>query len=71
MAKTESKTGLVKHAGNRQAHLVLAVVFIGLAYAFASLAINSGSLLEYLAAIVFFAQAVRLIAGVFRNIRNR
>ena len=44
---------------------VLAIVFIGLAYGFASLAIDSGSLLEYAIAIAFTWWAVlHAIRGV-------
>ena len=40
---------------------LLALVFIGLAYGFVSLAIDSGSLWQYAIGIVFFIWAVRYI----------
>lgn len=47
---------------------LVALAFIGIAYGFASLAINSGSLLEYLITIIFvwwavhhFIRAVRFV----------
>ncbi len=45
---------------------VIGLVFIGLAYGFASLAFNSGSLLEYAAAIVLAWWAVHHVVRAIR-----
>lgn len=41
--------------------LVLALIFLGIGYGFASLAIDSGSLWQYAIAIVFLVWAVKYI----------
>lgn len=46
--------------------VIIGVVFIGIAYGFASLAIDSAKLLEYAAAIVFLWYGVRHIIRAVR-----
>lgn len=58
----------LRDLNKRWVRVVIALLFFGIAYGFASLAIDSGSLLEYVATIVFFVQAVM---HSLRAIRNR
>ena len=46
---------------------LLAIIFAGLAYGFASLAIDSGSLIEYALTIFFFVWAIKSAISAVRN----
>lgn len=50
---------------------LLAAVFLGLAYGFASLAIDSGSLWQYAVSIVFLVWAVKYIVRSTRLVLSR
>jgi hypothetical protein len=54
----------------RQGHLIFGLVEMGLAYLFASLSIDSGSLLEYAITIILFAGAIANFVRVFRQPNN-
>ncbi|MEX1995386.1 MAG: hypothetical protein WD887_01250 [Candidatus Saccharimonadales bacterium] len=50
---------------------LLALLFLGASYAFISLAIDSGSWLEYAAGIFFFGWAINRMVGAFGYVRDR
>jgi len=52
---------------NWWARALLAVIFAGLAYGFASLAVDSGSLIEYALTIFFFVWAIKSAINAVRN----
>lgn len=52
---------------NRGVRLLMVVVFVGLAYGFASLAIDSGSWLEYALTIIFLVWAVKSVRHSIRS----
>lgn len=54
-----SKNDEQKLLNKRWGRGVMALIFLGIAYGFASLAIDSGSLLEYALAIFFFVWAIK------------
>jgi uncharacterized ion transporter superfamily protein YfcC len=51
--------------------LILAAVFLGLAYGFASVAIDSGSLWQYGLAVIFLTWAIKYIAKGIRLALSR
>ncbi|MBI2592243.1 hypothetical protein HYW36_02080 [Candidatus Saccharibacteria bacterium] len=57
-----------KLLNRRWVRAVLAVLFLGIAYGFASLAIDSGSLIEYALAILFFIWAIKQTAWLTHSI---
>ncbi len=69
MAKPVSKN--LKTINVWWVRLVFAALFLAIAYAFASLAINSGNLVEYAVAIVFlvwaFKDAIRGLRLLFKR----
>ncbi len=65
MAKASSEQ---KWLSNPWSQVLLSLIFAGLTYGFASLAINSGNLLEYALTIFFFVWAIK---SCIRAIRNR
>ena len=62
--------GTLNLTGSNWEYLVYIILSLGLAYGFASWAIDSGSLLDYLATIVFFALAVRFARAGIRHMRK-
>jgi hypothetical protein len=54
----------------RQGHLVFGLVELGLSYLFASLSIDSGSLLQYAITIILLVGAVANFLKVIRAPRN-
>lgn len=62
-----SKVQEQKLLHKRSTQIVLALIFAGLTYGFASLAIDSGSLVEYAITIVFFVWAIKSAVRVIRN----
>ena len=52
----------------RWVRVVMSLIFISIAYGFASLAIDSGSLIEYALTIIFFIWAIK---STTRAINNR
>jgi hypothetical protein len=54
----------------RTGHLIFGLGELGLAYAFASLAINSGSLWQYALAIISLVGAIQNFVRIFRPINN-
>lgn len=56
-----------KLLNKRWVRAVIALLFLVVAYGFASLAIDSGSLLEYAATIIFFVQAIMHAVHAIRN----
>jgi hypothetical protein len=54
----------------KQGHLVFGLVELLLAYTFASLAIDSGALLEYAVTIIFFVGSIQNFVKVFRTPKN-
>lgn len=65
-AKTKAKSKIAAFFETRMGHGLLAGAAIVLGYTFASLAINSGSLLDWLIAIVLTIIAVRELAAFIR-----
>ena len=63
MAKKDEQRLLNK----RWVRAVMALIFLGIAYGFASLAIDSGSLLEYALAIFFFIWAIKCAIRAIRS----
>jgi len=51
-------------------HLTFGLVELLLAYLFVSLAINSGSLLEYAVTVILFAGAIQNFVGIFKTPKN-
>lgn len=56
-----------KLLNKRWVRIVIALTFLGIAYGFGSLAIDSGSWLEYAAGIVFFVWAIKNIIYAIHN----
>lgn len=56
-----------KLLNKRGVRTLVALAFIGIAYGFASLAIDSGSLFEYALTIFFLAWAIKSIIYAIRN----
>jgi hypothetical protein len=54
----------------RTGHLIFGLAELGLAYAFVSLAINSGSLWQYGLAIILFVGSIQNVVKVFRVPKN-
>jgi hypothetical protein len=54
----------------RQGHLVFGLLELALAYVVASLAIDSGSLLQYLVTIILFVGAIQNFVSIFRSPKN-
>ena len=54
----------------RQGHIVFGLLELGLAYIIASLAIDTGSLLQYAVAIILFAGAIQNFVSIFRSPKN-
>jgi hypothetical protein len=58
----------------RQGHLAFGLIELGLAYAFASLSIDTGNLFEYAITLLFFAGAIQNFVRIFiapKNERKR
>ncbi|MGA3150666.1 MAG: hypothetical protein ABSD10_03610 [Candidatus Saccharimonadales bacterium] len=53
------------------AGLITVIIFLVISYGFVSWAINSGSLWQYVLAIVFFVWAVKVFVRAVRRIFNR
>ncbi len=51
----------------RWVRAAMALVFLGITYGFASLAIDSGNLLEYALTIIFLAWAIKYAAQAVHN----
>lgn len=64
MAKASQEQKLLN---NGWAQTLMSVIFAGIAYGFASLAIDSGSLIEYALAIFFFVWAIKSAINAVRN----
>lgn len=61
------KTGEQKLLSNWRVRALMAVIFAGISYGFASLAIDSGSLTEYALTIFFFVWAIKSAIDAIRN----
>ncbi len=56
-----------KLLNNWWARALMAVIFGGISYGFASLAIDSGNLIEYALTIFFFVWAIKNVIDAVRN----
>ena len=63
MAKNDEQKILNK----RWVRAVMALIFLSIAYGFASLAIDSGSLIEYVLAIIFLVWGIKSTVRVLRR----
>jgi uncharacterized membrane protein len=54
----------------RQGHLVFGLIELGVAYLFASLAIDTGSLWQYAVTILLFIGAIQNFVRIFRSSNN-
>ena len=66
MAKRSYEQQLMKRGWMR---IILFLLFLGIAYGFASLAIDSGNLLEYAIALFFLVWAIKQLIRSIRHIR--
>lgn len=62
-----SKVQELKLLNKWQSQVLLALVFTGITYGFASLAIDSGNLIEYALTIFFLVWAIKCIVHAVRN----
>lgn len=67
MATTKSKANIKEPVLSTVAKLALAVIGLVLAYGFGSRAIDSGSLLQYAASLVFFILSIRQLVGALKK----
>lgn len=62
-----TKSQEIKLLNKRWVRVAMTLIFLGLAYGLASLAIDSGSLLEYALAIFFLAWAIASAVRIFKT----
>jgi hypothetical protein len=70
MAIKRDKMGVVSITGTKWDYLLYIAVSLAVAYGFASRAIDSGSLVDYVGAIVFLVFAIRFAHWGVRRLRN-
>jgi transketolase len=54
----------------KQGHLAFGLIELGLSYAFATLSIDSGNLIEYAATLLFFIGAIQNFIRIFITPKN-
>ena len=69
MAKAKAKANAeeVRTLNTWWVRAILAIILLGLSYGFLSLAIDSGSLLEYAVGIIFLIWAIRSIVRAIKT----
>ena len=70
MALKRDKMGMLSITGNKWEYVLYIVISLAVVYGFASLAVDSGSLLDYAGAIVFLISTVRLVRPTIRRFRT-
>jgi hypothetical protein len=54
----------------KRGHLTFGLIELGLSYAFATLSIDSGNLIEYAITFIFFVGAIQNFTRIFRTPKN-
>ena len=62
--------GMLSITGNKWEYVLYIVISLAVVYGFASLAVDSGSLLDYAGAIVFLISTVRLVRPTIGRFRT-